>query len=73
MLSTDLARLMVWVLREYAEVDPIILSVDESAEVSILEAAQAVACAMDFKVGVAVFSFTHLMAAAECLVACCHP
>lgn len=57
MLSTDLARLMVWVLREYAEVDPIILSVNERDEVSILEAAQAVARAMEFQVG-AVFSLT---------------
>lgn len=73
MLSTDLARLMVWVLRDYAEVDPIILSVDESAEVSIIEAAQAVACAMDFKVGVAVFSLHSPDGCCECLVACCHP
>merc|ERR1712137_379559 len=32
--SEDLAKLFVWVLREYDSVDPIILSVDESAEVS---------------------------------------
>lgn len=50
-LSTDLARLMIWVLREYAEVDPIILSVDEEDEVSIHEAALAVADAMGFEVG----------------------
>lgn len=51
MLSTDLARLMVWVLREYNEVDPIILSVNDEDEVSIYEAALAVAEAMNFKVG----------------------
>lgn len=33
--SRDLARLMIWALREYDEVDPIILSVPEEDEVSI--------------------------------------
>lgn len=33
--SRDLARLMIWALREYDEVDPIILSVSEEDEVSI--------------------------------------
>ena len=51
MLSTDLARLMLWVLKEYEEVDPIILSVNEEDEVSIQEAAQAVTHAMQFEVG----------------------
>ena len=41
----------MWVLREYQEIEPIILSVDEADEVSIHEAALAVATAMDFKVG----------------------
>ena len=50
MLSTDLARLMIWVLREYKEVDPIILSVNEQDEVSIREAAMAVVNAMGFEV-----------------------
>ena len=45
-----MARLIVWVLREYKEIDPIILSVGEEEEVSIHEAALAVAHAMDFKV-----------------------
>ena len=45
-----MARLIVWVLREYKEIDPIILSVGEEEEVSIHEAALAVARAMDFKV-----------------------
>lgn len=48
--SRDLARLMIWVLREYPEVDPIILSVDESDEVTIGDVAMAIADAMDFKV-----------------------
>ncbi|XP_071134759.1 GDP-L-fucose synthase-like [Mytilus edulis] len=47
--SRDLARLMIWVLRNYQEIDPIILSVGEEDEVSIKEAAEAVIKAMDFK------------------------
>uniref|UniRef100_A0A8C8S406 GDP-L-fucose synthase n=1 Tax=Pelusios castaneus TaxID=367368 RepID=A0A8C8S406_9SAUR len=47
--SLDLARLFLWVLREYDEVEPIILSVGEEDEVSIREAAESVAEAMDFK------------------------
>ncbi|XP_054973059.1 GDP-L-fucose synthase isoform X3 [Pan paniscus] len=46
--SLDLAQLFIWVLREYNEVEPIILSVDEEDEVSIKEAAEAVVEAMDF-------------------------
>lgn len=44
-----MARLFLWVLREYDEVDPIILSVDEKDEISIKEAAEAVVEAMDFR------------------------
>uniref|UniRef100_A0A3Q1FHL7 GDP-L-fucose synthase n=1 Tax=Acanthochromis polyacanthus TaxID=80966 RepID=A0A3Q1FHL7_9TELE len=47
--SLDLARLFLWVLREYPEVDPIILSVGEEDEVSIKEAADAVVEALGFK------------------------
>ncbi|XP_054645277.1 GDP-L-fucose synthase-like [Dunckerocampus dactyliophorus] len=47
--SLDLARLFLWVIREYPEVDPIILSVGEEDEVSIKEAADAVVHALDFK------------------------
>ncbi|KAM9796988.1 GDP-L-fucose synthase-like isoform X1 [Syngnathus typhle] len=47
--SLDLARLFLWVLREYPEVDPIILSVGEEDEVSIKEAADTVVQALDFK------------------------
>ncbi|XP_039320809.2 GDP-L-fucose synthase isoform X2 [Saimiri boliviensis] len=46
--SLDLAQLVIWVLREYNEVEPIILSVGEEDEVSIEEAAEAVVEAMDF-------------------------
>uniref|UniRef100_A0A4W2HAD4 GDP-L-fucose synthase n=1 Tax=Bos indicus x Bos taurus TaxID=30522 RepID=A0A4W2HAD4_BOBOX len=46
--SLDLARLFIWALREYDEVEPIILSVGEEDEVSVQEAAEAVVEAMDF-------------------------
>ncbi len=42
--------MMVWVLREYEETDPIILSVGEEDEVSIADVAYMVADAMEFKV-----------------------
>ena len=48
--SRDLAKLMVWVLREYKEVDPIILSVDEADEVTIKDVALSIVDAMKFKV-----------------------
>ena len=47
--SHDLAKLFLWVLRDYDEVDPIILSVDENDEMSIKDAAEAVVEAMEFK------------------------
>ena len=47
--SLDLARLFIWVLRSYDSVEPIILSVDEAAEVSIAELAQSIANAFNFK------------------------
>ncbi|CAL1547311.1 unnamed protein product [Lymnaea stagnalis] len=46
--SLDLGRLFLWVLREYDEVSPIILSVGEEDEVSIKEAADLVVEAMGF-------------------------
>lgn len=49
--SRDLARLMIWTLREYPEADPIILSVDEADEVTIGDVAMAIVEAMEFKVG----------------------
>jgi len=47
--SLDLARLFVWVMRHYEEVDPIILSVGEEDEVSIKEAADTIVESMNFK------------------------
>jgi GDP-L-fucose synthase len=47
--SLDLARLFVWVLRSYESVEPIILSVDEAAEVSIAQLAHSLAKAFKFR------------------------
>ncbi|CAL8403042.1 unnamed protein product [Arctogadus glacialis] len=47
--SMDIGRLIVWVLREYDEVDPIILSVGEEDEVSIRQAVEMIAEALEFK------------------------
>lgn len=47
--SLDLAELTVWVMRDYHSPEPITLSVDESAEVSIKELALTVAKAMKFE------------------------
>jgi len=47
--APDLARLFLWVMREYEEIDPIILSVDETDEVSIDEVSKMVLKANDFK------------------------
>jgi len=47
--SYDLARLYLWVLRDYDSIEPIILSVGEEDEVSIKQAADAIVKAMDFK------------------------
>lgn len=44
--SIDLGRLIIWALREYNDVSPIILSVPESDEISIRQAAETVATAM---------------------------
>lgn len=52
MYSEDLAELTIWVVREYSSPEPIIISVDEEAEVSIKDVAMAVVKAMDFKGGV---------------------
>jgi len=46
--SLDLAKLFVWVLREYEEVDPIILATDEEDEVSIKEVAEMILEAFKF-------------------------
>ena len=47
--SIDLARLTVWVLRDYQEIDPIILATDEQDEVSIKDVAMMILDAFDFK------------------------
>ncbi|XP_077999930.1 GDP-L-fucose synthase-like [Glandiceps talaboti] len=47
--SHDLARLFIWVLREYDELSPIILAVDEGDEVSIRRGAEIVVECFDFK------------------------
>ncbi|RUS81277.1 hypothetical protein EGW08_010951 [Elysia chlorotica] len=47
--SLDLGRLFIWVMREYNEVTPIILSVGEEDEISIKEAADLVVEAVGFK------------------------
>lgn len=44
--SEDLARLTVWVMRSYTEIEPIILCGDESSETSIADVAKMVADAM---------------------------
>ncbi|XP_056144231.1 GDP-L-fucose synthase-like [Lampris incognitus] len=47
--SLDLGRLILWVLREYSEIDPIILSVGEEEEVTIKDALEMITQSMDFK------------------------
>jgi len=47
--NVDLGELMVWALRNYTEIAPIILSVGEEEEVSIKQAAEAVVKGMTFK------------------------
>jgi len=55
--SLDLAELMVWCVRSYDSVEPLILSVDESAEVSIKDVALMIAKSMNFQ-GNVVFDTT---------------
>lgn len=47
--SIDLAKLIVFVLREYNSVEPIILSVDEKDEVTIAEVASQISAAFHFQ------------------------
>ena len=47
--SEDLAKLMIWSLRHYDDVSPLILSVDESAEVSIADVAALIVKHMAFE------------------------
>lgn len=46
--SLDLAKLIIWVLHNYQSIEPIILSTDEKDEVSIYQAAEAVAKSFQF-------------------------
>lgn len=47
--SLDLAKLFLWVLRDYDEVEPVILSVDEKDEVSIKDVAELIAKNLGFE------------------------
>ncbi|KAK4699006.1 hypothetical protein P7C70_g7261, partial [Phenoliferia sp. Uapishka_3] len=47
--SRDLAKLFIWQLKEYNEIDPIILSVGEKEEVSIKQVADAIVKAVGFE------------------------
>ncbi|KXS13290.1 GDP-keto-6-deoxymannnose 3,5-epimerase/4-reductase [Gonapodya prolifera JEL478] len=47
--SRDLARLFVWVLRDYQEIDPIILSVGEEDEITIRQVADTIVDKLAFK------------------------
>jgi len=51
--SVDLGKLILWTIREYNEIEPIILSVDEETEVSISELAQLIADAFELEHGLA--------------------
>ncbi|KAG8339691.1 putative GDP-L-fucose synthetase [Trypanosoma vivax] len=46
--SEDLAELIIWVLRHYEGVEPIILAVDEHDEISIADVVKLIADAMDY-------------------------
>ncbi|KZW00358.1 NAD(P)-binding protein [Exidia glandulosa HHB12029] len=47
--SRDLAKLFIWQLREYNEIDPVILSVGEDEEISIKEVADSIVKAVGFE------------------------
>ncbi|KAF8639222.1 hypothetical protein AX17_001707 [Amanita inopinata Kibby_2008] len=47
--SYDLAKLFIWMLREYDDVEPVILSVGEEEEVSIKQVADAIVKAIGFE------------------------
>lgn len=47
-LADLVSRSTVWMLREYEEIDPIILSTGEEDEVSIKQVADAIVKALDF-------------------------
>ncbi|KAM4598685.1 GDP-L-fucose synthase-like isoform 1-T1 [Polymixia lowei] len=47
--SLDMGRLIIWALREYNEIDPIILTVGEEDEVTIKDAVEMIAESLEFK------------------------
>ena len=47
--SEDLAKLFIWTMREYEEIDPIILAPDETDEVAIKDVASMILDRFDFK------------------------
>jgi len=47
--SKDLARLMIWTVNSYDQVDPLILSVDEAAEISIKTVVDTIVDKMEYK------------------------
>jgi GDP-L-fucose synthase len=55
--SKDLAKLFLWALREYDEIEPIIFSVDETDEIYIKDAVNEIVEALDFKGQIIVIYF----------------
>jgi len=51
--SVDLGKLILWTIREYNEIEPIILSVDEDTEITIAGLAQMIADAFELEHGLA--------------------
>ncbi len=50
---------MIWVIRNYDEPEPIILSVDEQDEISIKDVAELIAEAMDYDIARIKVTFLH--------------
>jgi len=59
--SKDLAKLFLWALREYDEIEPIIFSVDETDEILIKDAVNEIVEALDFKGQIIVIYFIILI------------
>lgn len=59
--SKDLAKLFLWALREYDEIEPIIFSVDETDEILIKDAVNEIVEALDFKGQIIVIYFIILL------------
>lgn len=56
--SHDLAKLMIWCIRQYQEIKPILLSVDEKDEISIADVANLIVKEMNFTGVVKVLHFS---------------